>query len=204
MKALLLALAIAAGDPLPLIHTGAARQQETGFGDAVADGMRAATHADIAWIAGGEFREIALNRGGAGDQNAAVLLDDPAAPLVVLSLSGRTIREALEWGLQQYPKPGKAFLNISGLRVAFGPPLRDGRRVRAVALPGGELAPDRHYRVAMTRTLAAGSFGFFRFWPEARGARAEPVTVGEAARQALVKSPVVARGDGRMVEKAGE
>ena len=203
MKVWALALAIICFDPQPFIHTAVARQQETGFGDAVADSMRVATQADVAWIAGGEFREITL-KPGAGADDVASLLDDPAAPLVVVSLTGRTIREALEWGLQQYPKPGKAFLHVSGVRVAFGAQPREGRRVRAVALPGGTLAPDRLYRVAMTRTLAIGSFGFFRFWPEARGARVEPVTLGEAARKALANNPVVARGDGRMLERAGE
>ena len=46
--ALLVIATAAASDPQPLIHTAAARQHETGFGDAIADSIRAATHADIA------------------------------------------------------------------------------------------------------------------------------------------------------------
>ena len=38
---------------------------------------------------------------------------------IVVPLTGQTIREALDFSLQQYPKPGKAFLHVSGLRVAF-------------------------------------------------------------------------------------
>jgi len=208
LLALLIAAVYAAphshADLQPLIHTAAARQQETGFGDAIADSIRAATHADVAWVAGGEFRETTLKAGAPAAGAVAALLDDPAVPLVVVSLTGRKIRDALEWGLQQYPKPGKAFLHVSGVRVTFLAQPRDGRRVRAVSIPPGALVPDRAYRVAMTRTLAVGSFGFFRLWPEARDARPEPVTLGEAARRALANSAVAGRGDGRMAERAGE
>ena len=45
------------------IRTGQARQQETGFGNGVADAIRAATRAEIAWVAGGEFRDTVLKTG---------------------------------------------------------------------------------------------------------------------------------------------
>src|SRR5262249_13860520 len=146
--------AAAGADPSAPIHTLRARQQETGFGDAIADAIRAAARADIAWVAGGEFREPTLNPGAATAGDIASLLDNADDSLVVVSLSGATIREALEWGLQQYPKPGKAFLHVSGVRVAFRAQPREGRRVLTISLPSAPLAADRSYRVAMTRTLA--------------------------------------------------
>jgi 2',3'-cyclic-nucleotide 2'-phosphodiesterase (5'-nucleotidase family) len=183
------------------IRASQARQGETGFGNAVADGMRAATRADVAWIAGGEFRDTTL-RPATTPAEAVALLDDPADPLVVVGLTGRTIREALELGLQQYPKPARAFLHVSGLRVTFGARPEGGRRVRSITTAQGQpLADAKSYRVAMTRTLAVGSFGFFRLWPEARTLPPERATVGEALQGALAAAPLKMVGDGRMQEK---
>jgi 2',3'-cyclic-nucleotide 2'-phosphodiesterase (5'-nucleotidase family) len=186
------------------IRTVQARQQETGFGNTVADGLRAATRADIAWIAGGEFRDTTLKREAASAEEALSILDDPTDPLVIVTLAGGTVREALELSLQQYPKPGKAFLHVSGLQVTFTARPQGSRRVLTVRVQGQPLVGERLYRVAMTRTLAIGSFGFFRLWPEAKNARPETATIGEALREAVANSPFKSRGDGRMVEKPAE
>src|SRR5262245_60986522 len=78
------------------IRTAQARQQETGFGNQVADAIRAATRADIAWVAGGEFRDIVLHAGTGSGTESLAMLEDASDPLVVVSLTGRSIREALE------------------------------------------------------------------------------------------------------------
>ncbi len=186
------------------IRTVLARQQETGFGNLVAEGIRAATRAEIAFVAGGEFREATLRSGGDRTAVPVTLLEDPETPLVLLSLKGESIREAIELGLQQYPKPGKAFLHVAGLRVAFGARAVDGRRALNVSVQGQPLVTDRPYRVAMTRTLAIGAFGYFRLWPEGKTAGAESVTVGQALQRALANGTLTTRGDGRMLEKSGE
>src|SRR5262249_50432323 len=150
-------------------------------------------------VAAGEFREGVV---GAGP--AAALLDDAQDPLVVLPLAGKTLLEALEMGLQQYPKAAKAFLQVSGMQITFstkGNGAGGTGRVLEVTIGVRPLAPEKVYRVGMTRTLAVGAFGYFRLWPQGRAAPAERITVGEALRQAPVNGALALRGDRRIREK---
>jgi 2',3'-cyclic-nucleotide 2'-phosphodiesterase (5'-nucleotidase family) len=205
MVLLLLALYVAAAGSAPgEIATATARQTETGFGNLVADAIRAAARTEVAWIAGGEIREATLKTGGPPTAAAATILNDPADPLVVLPLRGQTIVDALELSLQQYPKPGKAFLHVSGIRVAFTPPLAGGRRRVLVVTPVEPLAVERVYRVAMTRTVALGSFGFFRLWPEGKDVRPENLSVGDALQRLPPGRTLQVAGDGRMMERGLE
>ena len=80
------------------IRTGQARQQETGFGNGVADAILRRQRAEIAWVAGGEFRDTVPKTGPGED---FVVLEDPADPLTVVPLTGQTIREALEFQLSR-------------------------------------------------------------------------------------------------------
>src|SRR5207302_1994264 len=130
------------------------------------------------------------------------ILDDPNDPLVVVTLTGHSILDALHLSLQEYPKPGKAFLQVSGLRVSFGAAGAGGRRSLTVFLGGERLVAEKEYRVAMSRTMASGAFGYFRLWPQAKQLRPETATVGQALQRALENGPLKTAADGRMVERA--
>jgi 2',3'-cyclic-nucleotide 2'-phosphodiesterase (5'-nucleotidase family) len=162
-----------------------ARAAESESGDLVADAVRAATGADIALVAAGELRDAPLAAGSVTPEQLHGLLEDGDDPVTVLSLSGATIRSALEVGVSFYPRKNKGFLQVSGLRYVFDPAHPEGSRVITRTVGGQPMQDGRQYRVAMSSSLAAGQYGYYRLWSRDKAAGAQGLTMARALDQYL-------------------
>ena len=149
----------------PLDGAGAALH-ETSLGDLVADAVRQAAGADIALVAADEITEASIPAGSVPPQRIIKTLryaDDPSDTVVVLKLTGTQLLKVAERSVSRAPQPFDGFLQVSGLELRFDAGQPEGKRVH-LTVAGVPVRADQSYRVAVTRPLADGGFGYFRFW----------------------------------------
>lgn len=125
-------------------------------GQSIADVLKEATGADLAFMPQGMFTP------GAGDLAKQVQYATDTASVV--SLTGTQIRGALERSVSLFPTESPAFLYVSGLSFSFNPGAAAEKRVTEVQVGGSPLDPARKYRVAMPGNLAKGGLGYFKLW----------------------------------------
>jgi 2',3'-cyclic-nucleotide 2'-phosphodiesterase (5'-nucleotidase family) len=162
-----------------------ARGGESELGNLVADALRTATGADIALVAAGELREETLPPGAVMPERLQQLVANGDEPVAVLSVSGATLRGALEVAVSLYPHKNKGFLQVSGMRFTFDPARPEGSRVVARSVGGQPMQDGRQYRVAMSSSLAAGQYGYYRLWNREKAAAAQGLTMAGALEQYL-------------------
>lgn len=134
------------------------RTKETNLGSLIADMMRAAGSADIALTNGGGIR-ASIDKGPItlGEVFTTLPFDNT---LVVLEVSGASIKAALERSVSAYPKELGAFLQVSGLKFVFDPSKPAGERVISVTVGDAPLDPKKLYKVATNDFMAAGGDGY--------------------------------------------
>uniref|UniRef100_A0A1B6LIG1 5'-Nucleotidase C-terminal domain-containing protein n=1 Tax=Graphocephala atropunctata TaxID=36148 RepID=A0A1B6LIG1_9HEMI len=150
------------------------RRGETNLGNWVCDVVLAATGADLVMLNSGTFRSDRVHPAGPftlGDLVNVVPMQDP---IVVLSISGSGILNALENGVSQYPKLEGRFPQVAGVSFAFDPCLPPGSRVdpQLVRIGDEYLVPTQQYRLATKAYLHSGCDGYTVF-------RDAPVIVDE-------------------------
>jgi 2',3'-cyclic-nucleotide 2'-phosphodiesterase (5'-nucleotidase family) len=140
------------------------RTQETTIGDLIADAMRARTNADAAVMNGGGIRggrpylpgtEITRR-----DVRNELLFDNR---LVLIGVSGRELRAALENGVSRLPYSAGRFPQVSGIMLEVDASRPPGERIVSMRVDGAPLDPDRVYRVATNDFLASGNDGYVAF-----------------------------------------
>lgn len=137
------------------------RGGEAGFGDFVADALRAALAADAALVNGGGLRGNRLYPAGAAVTRADFLREMPFNnAAMLLELSGADLLAALEHGVSKAPALAGRFPQVSGLSFAYDAKAPVGRRVSAAAIAGKMLEPNRRYRIATSDYLADGGDGY--------------------------------------------
>jgi 5'-nucleotidase / UDP-sugar diphosphatase len=142
---------------------GPLRSQETNLGDFVADAMRAHAGSDVALVNGGGIRGDRIVPPGPltrGDLTALVPFGNV---VMTLELSGRTLREVLEQGLEQQARQGGGFLQVSGLRASFDPARPAGRRVVTLEVGAAPVDAERRYTAAVVDYIARGKDGLTAF-----------------------------------------
>ncbi|MEP0764975.1 MAG: 5'-nucleotidase C-terminal domain-containing protein [Fimbriimonadia bacterium] len=150
----------------------------------VADAMRAAASADVAFIAAGFFVSGSLD-GPPSAEKLNKLLAYPGEEIYVLSLTGDQITKALERSLSLLPQSNRAFLQVSGLKVEYSAKAAANSRVKRVLVEGKALDAGKTYRVAMPATLARGALGYFTVWQREQISEQTGVTVETAVRRLL-------------------
>ncbi|MBL8059495.1 MAG: 5'-nucleotidase C-terminal domain-containing protein [Chthonomonas sp.] len=125
---------------------------------AAADALREAAGADMAFLAAGMVKPLA------SVSDLSQLLVYPTDTLSVVKLSGAQIRLALERSVSLVPLPSSAFLQISGLEVAFSKSAPVDKRITDVSVGNSKLDGSKVYTVAMPTTLARGGLGYFKVW----------------------------------------
>ncbi len=130
------------------------------FGPAqvAADAMREAAGADMAFLAAGMIKS------NYDPKDLSSLLQFPTDELVVVSLKGSQVRQALERSVSLYPAPNTGFLQLSGLEAAFSKSAAPEHRITSVIVGGNKLDDSRTYTVAMPASLARGGLGYFKVW----------------------------------------
>jgi 5'-nucleotidase / UDP-sugar diphosphatase len=139
------------------------RTQETNLGSFVADAMRAHLRTDVALLNGGGIRSDRIVPAGPLTRRDVASLLPFGNVAVVLEISGRQLRQALEFGLAQLDRQGGGFLQVAGLTLVFDPARLPGARLVEVAVGGAPLDPERRYSVAVVDYVARGGDGFTAF-----------------------------------------
>ena len=132
------------------------RTQETNIGDFVADAMRAHLGTDVALMNGGGIRSDRIVPAGPLTRRDVASLVPFNNVVVVLEMTGRRVREAIEQGLVDREREGGGFLQVSGMTLTFDPTRPAGDRVVAAQVGGAPLDPDRRYKVAVIDFVARG------------------------------------------------
>lgn len=166
----------------------AASPQEGAFlpGQAVADVLREVGGADLAFV---PARSLGATFDGA---NLASLVLFPTDDVVVVKLTGREVRQALERSVALYPQPNSSFLQVSGLQVEFSMAGAPESRVLNVSANGGALDENRGYTVAMPGSLGRGGSGYFKIWDKSKIERTVPGATLESilkGRRYVASSP---------------
>ena len=134
------------------------RSRETNLGDLVADVVRERTGAQIALLNGGSIRG-SLPAGAVRLQDLQAALPFDSFPVVV-KMKGTEVRWVLEHGLARIEEGSGAFLQVSGLRIAFCPTAQSGKRLRRIETAKGPLMDEEEYTVVVNDFMAAGGDGF--------------------------------------------
>lgn len=136
--------------------------RETLSGDVVADAMRKAMGADVAFINAGS-----LGSGDPGDrinrENLSTVVLFPDDEVVAVKLKGADIKAALEKSAAALPRRSSGFLQVSGVTFTADPNKKTGERVSNIKINGKPLDPEAIYRAALTDFLSSGGSGFTPF-----------------------------------------
>jgi 2',3'-cyclic-nucleotide 2'-phosphodiesterase (5'-nucleotidase family) len=140
------------------------RTRETAIGNLFTDAMRRLTRADAALINGGGIRAGKVYQPGDTISHGDILSELPFSNrVVVVEVTGRDLRRAIENGLSELPLPAGRFPQVSGIRFSFDVTRPPGSRVVSMEVAGAPLAEDRLYHVAVVDFLARGGDDYTMF-----------------------------------------
>lgn len=141
------------------------RSKETNLGNLISDSMLAKTASDGSQIA-------IMNGGGirtsipAGQVTVGEIIEvQPFGnTIVLLTLSGAQVKEALENGVSQVESGAGRFPQVGGMRYSFDPAAAPGSRVTGVQVKSGggyvALDPAAKYRTVVNNFIAGGGDGY--------------------------------------------
>jgi 5'-nucleotidase/UDP-sugar diphosphatase len=152
----------------------------------IVEAMRSATGAEMALLGAAFFNEsAAVPATGFTADDLIKSLAHPDDEVVVLSLRGEQILQALERALELYPQKNNAFLQLAGVEARFNPKAEPGKRVLSVVIAGAKLEPERVYKVATTAPMARGALGYFRVWSREQITQSTGRTVADVVKDYL-------------------
>lgn len=159
------------------------------FAQTVVEALRSEMGTEIGWLGAAFFTQASFPKGSYQVETLLKGLLYPDDEVVVLSLKGSQIREALERAIELYPQKNNAFLQIAGMKVVFNPSATGHARIVSVKVGKEPLVPDRLYTVATTAPLARGALGYFRVWDKSQITKSSGRTVAEVFRAYLGRQP---------------
>jgi 2',3'-cyclic-nucleotide 2'-phosphodiesterase (5'-nucleotidase family) len=140
------------------------RSHEAAIGNLIADAMRAATGADIALMNGGGIRASKIYDPGSSITRRDILAELPFGNRTVLvKITGRALRAALENGLSVWPQGGGRFPQVSGLTIEVATARPAGSRIVSIKVGSVSLNATRVYAVAVNDFIARGGDGYVQF-----------------------------------------
>lgn len=77
-------------------------------------------------------------------------------PIVVMKVTGKAIKEALENGVSEYPEQSYKFPQVSHITFSFDASAPPMQRVREVTLSGETLDLEKKYTIATRALIGAG------------------------------------------------
>jgi len=150
------------------------RTREAAIGNLFADAMREQTGADAAIMNGGGIRSGKVYPPGSSITRRDVLAELPFGNrTVVVDVTGRDLRAALENGLSQLPRSGGRFPQVSGIAIEVDPARPPGARIVSMKIGGLPLEEARTYKVAINDFMARGGDGYVQFRDAPRSLAAE-------------------------------
>jgi 5'-nucleotidase / UDP-sugar diphosphatase len=175
------------------------RQNETEGGNILGDALRLAAKADIALVNAGVFTGSGRPAATPTSETLLASLATPSDSLVVVSLKGAQIREALERSVWFAPQPFAGFLQVSGVKFTYNPKADGGNRLQKVTVAGQPLDDNKTYKVALPKALASGQQGYAKIWGKDISQADTQKTLGDALKDYLATSPTLAHVEGRIV-----
>jgi 2',3'-cyclic-nucleotide 2'-phosphodiesterase (5'-nucleotidase family) len=144
--------------------TATVRTRETAIGNLFADAMRANMRADAAILNGGGIRAGKTYEAGASISHGDVLAELPFNNrIVVIAITGRELKRALENGLSLLPRPSGRFPQVSGIEMRVDLARAPGGRISTMQVAGAPLDESREYRIAVVDYLARGNDDYTMF-----------------------------------------
>jgi 5'-nucleotidase/UDP-sugar diphosphatase len=180
----------------------AVRAQENGFGNLVADAIRASTGADVGIINGGGIRAGRTYAPGAALTRRDILSEMPFGnTTVMIEISGADLKAALENGFSQVEHPAGRFPHVSGMNIVVDRSAPKGARVVSATIGGQPLDPTRRYRVATNNFMLRGGDGYGMFTPQKRliGDTDGKLMAGEVMAHIRKLGTVTSQPEGRIV-----
>ncbi|MCW2306063.1 bifunctional metallophosphatase/5'-nucleotidase [Rhodobium gokarnense] len=139
----------------------AVRSGEAAIGNLIADAMRHAVAADIALTNGGGIRGDRVYAAGTPLTRRDILSELPFANhTVLLEVSGKTVKAALEHGVSQIDEGSGRFPQVSGIRFSLDPAKPQGSRISDIVVGDAPLDLERTYRLATNDFMARGGDGY--------------------------------------------
>jgi 2',3'-cyclic-nucleotide 2'-phosphodiesterase (5'-nucleotidase family) len=152
----------------------------------IVEAMRSATGAEIGMLGAAFFDEsVQFPAGSLSVDSLLKAVRYPEDEVVVLSLTGEQLLQALERSIELYPQKNNAFLQLTGAEVRFDPKAEPGKRIQSVFISGAKLDPKRTYRVATTAPLARGALGYFRIWSKEQISTSTGRSIAQVVREFL-------------------
>ena len=185
-------------------RTATVRTREAAVGNLFADAMRSVTRADAALLNGGGIRAGKTYQPGATITHGDIVAELPFNNrVVVVELSGRDLKRAMENGLSLLPRPGGRFPQVSGIKVAFDAAREPGSRILAMQVAGAPLDEGKSYRVAIVDFLARGGddYAMFREATRITPDNDAPLLVNEVVDYVRKLGTVRSAVEGRVVGK---
>jgi 5'-nucleotidase/UDP-sugar diphosphatase len=218
MKTLYLAVAVVAiaGAALPAppaeqypvtkgeLNTTDVLVAECTLGDLLADAVLAAGKADAALVNASALKTpYTIPAGPIKPKQLAEALPYPEDRVVVLTLKGDQLQQALERAVALSPQKNKAFLQVAGLDFSYSSSKPAGQpRVLAVIVGGQPLDRAKAYRVAMPEPLAKGGLGYFPIFKGATAQKSDLSTLAALTSYAQQAKVLDTKLEGRIRDLA--
>ena len=137
------------------------RTGETNLGNLITDAMRDVSGADVAITNGGGIR-ASIDKGDI--TMGEILTSFPFTNYPVkLEVTGKTILEALEYGVDKAPESAGKFPHVSGMTFKYDPKQAPGSRVFDVMVGKEALDLNKTYTLATNDFMAVGGDGYEMF-----------------------------------------
>ena len=142
------------------------RNSETSLGNLLADimrlGMGKNIDVDAALLNSGTIRSDRVHAAGQLTVRDLITMLPFTDELVVLSMTGEDLIDALEVSVSAWPAKEGRFLQVSGITYAFDAEQEPGHRIvpGSVTVGGAPLEPSKAYTVATKAYLRSGKDGF--------------------------------------------
>jgi 5'-nucleotidase / UDP-sugar diphosphatase len=178
------------------------RSAESAIGNLIADAIRASTGADVAITNGGGIRGNKQYPAGHKLTRRDVLTELPFGNAsVMVEITGKDIKDALENGVAQIEQRGGRFPHVSGLKIEVDGKQPVGSRIASIMVGDKPLDPAARYKVASNNFMLTGGDGYTAL---GRGRTLIGVTDGNLmANEVMVfarrQGTVTAKIEGRIV-----
>jgi 2',3'-cyclic-nucleotide 2'-phosphodiesterase (5'-nucleotidase family) len=140
------------------------RQQETTFGNMLADAMRAATGADVALTNGGGIRAKKVYAPGTEITSGDILAELPFGnKTIIIEQTGAQLVAALENGVSDHENVNGRWPHISGMSMTVDLAAAPGARVSNVMVGGAPVDLNKTYSLATNDFLGRGGDGYSTF-----------------------------------------
>lgn len=137
------------------------RTGENAFANFMADALRLAVNADIAFSNGGGIRANKLYAPGTELTRRDILSELPFGNTnVKLELSGATVLEVLEHSVRAVPEASGGFMHVSGMTFDVDSNAEVGKRVSNVMIGGTALDKNKIYTASTNNFTAGGGDGY--------------------------------------------